>query len=46
MMSNIMAMFDIGPPLDASGQPQVIGDIKYTTGSVRSVGSSIRAQSY
>ena len=37
MMSNILAMFDIGPPLDASGNPQVIGNIKFTDGLTRFV---------
>ena len=41
MMANILATFDIGPPLDAAGKPEVIGDIKYTSGAVRSVCKSI-----
>ena len=36
MMSNVLAVFDIGPPLDASGRHQVIGDIKFTDGLTRS----------
>ena len=36
-MSNILAVFDIGPPLDAFGNPQKIGDIKYTDGATRRV---------
>ena len=37
MMSNILAVFDIGPPLDPSGKPQVVGDIEFTDGLTRSV---------
>ena len=36
-MANILAVFDIGPPLDASGKPQVIGEVKYTSGFTRLV---------
>lgn len=39
MMSNILAMFDIGPPLDATGKPHVIGDIRFTDGLTRFVAS-------
>ena len=35
MMSNILTVFDIGPPLDSSGKPQSIGEIKYTDGMTR-----------
>lgn len=38
MMANILAMFDIGPPLDGLGNPRVIGKIEYTSGVTRSVG--------
>ena len=37
MISNILAVFDIGPPLGSSGNPQVIGEIKYTDGATRYV---------
>ena len=37
LMSNILAVFDIGPPLDSFGNPQRIGTIKYTDGLTRSV---------
>ena len=36
-MSNVLAVFDIGPPLDTHGKPQVIGEVKYTSGITRSV---------
>ena len=35
MMSNILAVFDIGPPLDSLGKPQKIGPIEYTDGITR-----------
>ena len=35
-MSNILAVFDIGPPLDEYGSPQMIGEVKYTSGVTRS----------
>ena len=35
MMSNILAVFDIGPPLDTFGNPQAIGEIKFTSGLTR-----------
>lgn len=44
MMSNILATFDIGPPVDASGKPQVVGEVKYTAGLVRSVPTFQRCQ--
>ena len=37
IMSNILAVFDIGPPLDASGNPEVIGKLEFTDGNTRSV---------
>ena len=37
MMSNILAVFDIEPPFDASKIPQKVGDIKYTSGLTRLV---------
>ena len=37
MISNILAVFDIGPPLDGSGKPQNIGEVVYTSGATRSV---------
>ena len=32
MMSNILAVFDVGPPLDARGKPQEMGEVKCTHG--------------
>lgn len=34
-ISNILAVFDIGPPLDSYSDPQEIGDIKFTDGATR-----------
>ena len=34
-MSNILAMFDIGPPLDEYGNPQEIGPVQFTDGITR-----------
>lgn len=34
-MSNILAVFDIGPPLDPSGQSQEIGPVQFTDGVTR-----------
>lgn len=36
-MSHILAVFDIGPPLDSLGNPQIIGEIRYTSGATRYV---------
>lgn len=36
-MSNVLAVLDIQPPLDASGNPEKIGKIEYTSGVTRSV---------
>ena len=37
MISNILALFDIVPPLDRYGKPQTIGSIEYTSGLTRCV---------
>ena len=36
-MSNILAVFDIGPPLDSLGRPLKIGNIEFTDGVTRPV---------
>ena len=41
MMSNILAVFDIAPPLDTFGKPQVIGEIKFTDGGTRYASSML-----
>ena len=38
MMANVLEMFDIGPPLDASGKPRVIGEVEYVDAHTRWVG--------
>ena len=41
MMADILAVFDIGPPLDASGKPQTIGEIEFTSAATRFISPTL-----